>query len=330
MRRAVQAGIDYRGLVAGLSAQPATSLFPSYAPYAIYNQVSDPATARAALDAGWAVGPGGIRTKAGRRLSFSYLWSPNESPLHGDLGLALQQQLKAIGADVRITQVEDPYDNAAKSPDWGISVVSVGMEGIGAPANTMTSFLASSGGGNLGKINDPHLDSLLTQLNAEADPHAQRQLMTQIQQVIATAATGSRWLTRLPRSWSPWPTGGSNQPASCATSPRSSSRAHEPVQRARHESTTLLGTELIRPPPTSGTGRRRTSPMAGRRWAAGTGGWLLARAGQGLLTVWGASVVVFAVLPLTGDPVDAYIHLRAGFNPDARPDQSGPPPVGPG
>ncbi|MGH3853152.1 MAG: ABC transporter permease [Pseudonocardiaceae bacterium] len=43
--------------------------------------------------------------------------------------------------------------------------------------------------------------------------------------------------------------------------------------------------------------------------------WLLTRAGHGLLTIWGASMVVFAVLPLTGDPVDAYIHLRAGFNP---------------
>ncbi|MGH3853153.1 MAG: ABC transporter substrate-binding protein [Pseudonocardiaceae bacterium] len=191
VRKAVQEGIDYRGLVAGLAAQPATSLFPSYAPYAINTQVSDPAKARAALDAdGWTVGPDGIRTKAGRRLSFTYLWSPNEDPLHGDLGLALQQQLKAIGADVRIMQVDDPYDNAAKPPDWGISVVSLGMEGIGTPANTMTSFLSSSGGGNLGKINDPRLDGLLTQLNAETDPTAQQQLLTQIQQVIAGGGYG--------------------------------------------------------------------------------------------------------------------------------------------
>lgn len=42
--------------------------------------------------------------------------------------------------------------------------------------------------------------------------------------------------------------------------------------------------------------------------------WLV-RLGQAVLTVWVASLVIFALLPLTGDPVDRYIHARGGFNP---------------
>lgn len=39
------------------------------------------------------------------------------------------------------------------------------------------------------------------------------------------------------------------------------------------------------------------------------------RVGQAILTLLGASVVIFALLPLTGDPAYEYIHDRGGYNP---------------
>lgn len=43
-----------------------------------------------------------------------------------------------------------------------------------------------------------------------------------------------------------------------------------------------------------------------------------ARAGQALVTLWGASVLIFALQPLAGDPVAEYVRARGGINPTAQ------------
>jgi peptide/nickel transport system substrate-binding protein len=194
VRQALSKAIDYTALVAGLQPEgvvAATGLFPSYAPYAVADQVYDPAQAKALLDGdGWHVGPGGIRTKGGQPLSFTYLWSASQDPVNGDLGLVLQQQLKAVGIDMKIRQVEEAFTVPSQPSQWGMTVVALNMEGYGNPYANMEAFLASGQGGNIGGIHDPTLDALITRFDAASSPAQQDQVLRQIQGEVAKGAYG--------------------------------------------------------------------------------------------------------------------------------------------
>jgi ABC-type transport system substrate-binding protein len=62
----------------------------------------DPAAAKALLDAaGWKVGPDGIRTKNGERLSFTLL-ANNGNEVRRDIATLVQDDLKQIGVEVKV------------------------------------------------------------------------------------------------------------------------------------------------------------------------------------------------------------------------------------
>ncbi|OLT16969.1 hypothetical protein BJF78_13595 [Pseudonocardia sp. CNS-139] len=189
VRKAVRAGIDYQGLVAGLGTQTvaAAGMFAPGASYAVDDQVFDPDRARALLDgAGWVPGPDGIRGKAGRRLAFDYLWSPSQGPVHGDLGLVLQQQLREIGVDMQVRQVESTFQ-PPDATSWGLSVIA--YYSASANPHSQLAFLLESPFGNIGGIDDPLLTQLQSSLNA-APPAEQDPLLRRLQQVVADNAYG--------------------------------------------------------------------------------------------------------------------------------------------
>lgn len=191
VRRAVLKAIDYPALVAGLGpgVEPAASIFPSFIPYAKDTQTYDPGEAKALLDqAGWKPGPGGIRVKNGHPLSFTYLWSTLEDPINGDLGLALQQQLKAAGIDMKIRQAEESWDVPKNPSGWGMTAVRIQMIGGGSPYNVLDGFVTTGAGSNLGGIHDPELDSLVAALDSATTLSRRNALLAEIQTVIADDA----------------------------------------------------------------------------------------------------------------------------------------------
>jgi peptide/nickel transport system substrate-binding protein len=83
---------------------PPTFLSPS-AKAGKYPVGYDPAKARKLLEkAGWKMGPGGVRMKDGKRLEFTYLQSSGGATAELDNEM-MQQNLQAVGIDMRIRQV---------------------------------------------------------------------------------------------------------------------------------------------------------------------------------------------------------------------------------
>ncbi len=109
VRRAMSLGIDRAGIAAGILRSPASAATQLLPPVLAgwYNPElpplrTDPAAARAMLDeAGWAVGPDGIRAKNGARLAASMLVPANRPELPV-MATAVQAQFRAIGMDIAI------------------------------------------------------------------------------------------------------------------------------------------------------------------------------------------------------------------------------------
>ncbi|MFI9565927.1 ABC transporter substrate-binding protein [Streptomyces rishiriensis] len=112
VRQAILSAVDRRqiaGTVFPTGTQAATSVLahttPDYTSLAS-GLTSDAAKAESLLDAaGWKTGSDGIRTNGGKKLSLTVKWFPNASTNQPALEL-IQQQLKAVGVDVVLKQLQ--------------------------------------------------------------------------------------------------------------------------------------------------------------------------------------------------------------------------------
>ncbi|RPE46140.1 peptide/nickel transport system substrate-binding protein [Streptomyces sp. Ag109_O5-1] len=112
VRQAIQVAVDRSQIadtVFPTGTRPATSVLAHTTPD--YSDLSsdlstDTAKAKSLLDqAGWQAGGDGIRTKDGKRLSLTITWFPNSATNQPALEL-VQQQLKAVGIDVVLKQLQ--------------------------------------------------------------------------------------------------------------------------------------------------------------------------------------------------------------------------------
>jgi peptide/nickel transport system substrate-binding protein len=125
VRRAFALGVDYRqiaeNVLDGLYTTP-TGLYPPVVGYARQTQRTDSAEAGRLLDgAGWQLGAGGVRTKSGTALTVTVLTYPQQ-PDTKTIAVALQAQLKPLGFDVRITEVDSNYDAMRQPAGWDVGL----------------------------------------------------------------------------------------------------------------------------------------------------------------------------------------------------------------
>ena len=115
-RRALGMAVDVPGIIRALGmeefTEPAAGPYPPifrdlYDPRRMRPLRHDPDSARALLEAaGWRDTDGdGVREKGGKRLSFTLLTNSGNAR-RADVSTILQQQWKAVGADVRLRQME--------------------------------------------------------------------------------------------------------------------------------------------------------------------------------------------------------------------------------
>ncbi|HEY4331062.1 MAG TPA: ABC transporter substrate-binding protein [Ilumatobacteraceae bacterium] len=205
VRQALSHAIDYdqiaNQVLNGLYDQ-AVGLYPAYLPYAQHDLSFDQATAKTLLDqAGW-VEPsgGGTRAKDGKSLSLTVLTYPQQ-PDVGIVAVALQAQLKAVGIDLQIKQVDD-IDSAMQQPsgwDMGISNDSA-LDFTGTdPVKKLVEAYATGGDENYGGISDPAVDALVKQLQTTTDETTRDSLLKQAQTLILTT-NAYGWFLDLKRS----------------------------------------------------------------------------------------------------------------------------------
>ena len=190
VRQAILFAVDRQQIadtVFPTGTQPATSVLahttPDYADLAS-GLTFDAAKAKSLLDsAGWKTGSDGIRTKGGKKLSLTVKWFPNASTNQPALEL-IQQQLKAVGVDVVLKQLQvTQFAPTLQSGDFDAVWGNVTRADPDILRSSFSTKLA-----NFYHLPASSLDTALSEQAATVDAAKRRQLVTQAQQSLVQNA----------------------------------------------------------------------------------------------------------------------------------------------
>lgn len=193
VRQALTYAIDRQAIIDNLmmgTAQLATGPISPLMKWAYEPNVKqypyDPEKAKQLLDeAGWKVGPDGIRRKGDMKLSFSIEVDPH--PVRQQIALVAKQSWEAIGAEVELEIYEysvilqhargnpPTFDT---NPNWLIT----------PPDPDISTYYMTGAGGNTSEFSDPRVDELLTRGRATFDPEKRAAIYKELQKIIAEEA----------------------------------------------------------------------------------------------------------------------------------------------
>lgn len=187
VRRAASFGIKYESLAKEIFDgvfQTADGFYPPIYPFAVQNQKTDVAEAERLLDeAGWTMNESGVRTKNGAPLAAVLLTYPQQ-PDWVILATAIQANLKEIGFDVKIRQVDD-IKAAMGEADWNFGIISPGITTYGgAPEPPLREYLSSRSPRNFVGANDAELDDLIETLSRTFDSAKRNEYLRRIQEIV--------------------------------------------------------------------------------------------------------------------------------------------------
>jgi peptide/nickel transport system substrate-binding protein len=187
VRRAILLGTDRDEInqIAGYQngeavSSPLTSSTLYYASQA-EAMTYDPDAAAALLeDDGWVMGSDGIRQKDGQPLTVGVTAFYSQDALE-----TIQMQLRDIGIDLQINMTDTAgFFGAIASGDYDF--LAAGLTRTDPDA--LRTLLSSAASSRWGIIDDPELESLLTEQASTADPDARAELIAQAQELIIDKA----------------------------------------------------------------------------------------------------------------------------------------------
>ncbi|MFD9389365.1 ABC transporter substrate-binding protein [Streptomyces sp. NPDC060000] len=190
VRQAILFAIDRQQIVDAVfptGTKPATSILAHTTPD--YTDLSaglsfDAAKAKSLLDsAGWKAGSDGTRVKDGKKLSLTVKWFANAATNQPALEL-IQQQLKAVGVDVVLKQLQiTQFSPTLQSGDFDAVWGNVTRADPDILRSSYSTLLA-----NFYHLPVSPLDSALTQQAATTDAAKRKQLVIQAQQLMVQNA----------------------------------------------------------------------------------------------------------------------------------------------
>ena len=187
VRQAVALGIDRKQIAEqvlnGAYVNP-DSMYPSTVPWNVPGLLkTDQAAARKLLDdAAWRPGADGIRVKDGKRLSFEWLHYPQQ-PDSKPMSEAVQAQLKTIGIEIRLRQVDD-INAAFRSQDYDAGVTFNSNQQVGNPMTVLNNYFKADSPRNWGSWKYPELEALIKRLNVEFEANRRNELLKQVQEIF--------------------------------------------------------------------------------------------------------------------------------------------------
>lgn len=187
VRRAVSLGIKYQSIAEEVfdgTFQTANGFYPPNLPFAVQNQLTDLKEAQKLLDeSGWKKEANGLRSKNGETLSAVFLTYPQQPDLV-KMATALQANLREIGFEIKIRQVED-IRAAMKNDDWNFGIISPGiLSNGGAPDSLLREYLTAKGASNFGGVSDRELDNLIETLSRTFEKEKRNEILRRIQQIV--------------------------------------------------------------------------------------------------------------------------------------------------
>ncbi len=196
IRRAVQLAVDKEGLAKAVWAgvfKPACSPFTTnlygYDAETCKKYARNVDQARRVLDeAGWQMGPDGIRVKGGQRLSINFYFR-TENPKLREMTAFIQANLRPLGFDVQLTGQAGPaYFQSVRT---GLHHIQYWWEtGTDAGQILRVLFHSSNAGGGTNRNNyrNAEMDSLIEQIGGEANPQKLKELLVKAQAKVLDEA----------------------------------------------------------------------------------------------------------------------------------------------
>ena len=153
---------------------------------AIRTYAFDPAKARALLDeAGWTVGPNGVRQRDGRPLAFTLITQAGFT-VRESVAQAIERQLRDVGVDVTV----ELHDGTAISALWFEGRFDAMLHWWQMPSDPeLTTFFAADrtppAGRNINYFKDDELTKLLYESDRTVDRDARKRLLDRAQAIVA-------------------------------------------------------------------------------------------------------------------------------------------------
>lgn len=158
---------------------------PAYAEArtAVYDEFGPDEAAKLLDEAGWSLGPGGIRYKDGKALTLRLMtWGGDKA-----LGEALQNQWSLIGVKAEVRHGDYSLIEAARqSGDWDASIEA--WSTFGDEYALLAGQYAPSGSANYGGFDDAQTNEMLSKLEKASDDAARRELALRINERVAQQA----------------------------------------------------------------------------------------------------------------------------------------------
>lgn len=189
VRRAFGYAIAYEALaneVMDGAYTVATGYLPPGSLGAVSNQSTDIAKANALLDeAGWQMGADGIRQKDGVRLEV-ILYTYPQQPDTASHAVAIQEQVRQVGFDVKIMQSDDINTTLLKPSGWNAALIFNGTISpwSSAPDNSLRRYFYTGSDANYSGTADPELDKLIDQLAGTFDLQERERLLQRIGEIV--------------------------------------------------------------------------------------------------------------------------------------------------
>lgn len=188
VRRAIALGIDRQQIadqVLNGTYDAPDALYPAHAPWSVPGILrTDVGEAKKLLDAaGWTPGPDGIRRKGDQRLSLEFLHYPQQ-PDSRPMAEAVQAQLKAVGVELRLKQVDD-ITAAFRGQNFDAGLTFNSMQSAGNPVAGLERYFLTDSRDNYGGWGSAELDGLIKRVRAAFDPDQRDDLLRQIQHLFA-------------------------------------------------------------------------------------------------------------------------------------------------
>lgn len=188
VRRAVSFGLNYESLAKETMDgvyQPANGFYAPNIAWAKQNQKTDIEQAKNLLEeSGWKAGADGFREKNGQKLTAELLIYPQQADFP-TLAVAIQAQLREIGFDIKIRQVDDINAELKTSKNWNFYIISSGtITTGGAPDPILQRYFLSDSEENRTGIADAKLDEKIKTLSRTFDETERTKLLHEIQDII--------------------------------------------------------------------------------------------------------------------------------------------------
>ena len=190
VRRAFQLTVDKEGLAKSVwsgvhkpACSPLTPNLFGFDPETCKKYPRNVDQARRVLDeAGWQMGPDGIRVKGGQRLQVDYYFR-TENPKLREMTAFIQAQMRPVGVDVQLRGLAGPaYFQAVRT---GLHHVQYWWDTGTDPGQMLRILFHSSnagGGSNRNNYRNAEMDTLIDQIGAEGNPQKRRELLVKAQQ----------------------------------------------------------------------------------------------------------------------------------------------------